>query len=187
MPSAYGGQSQQRWGDNTLTQGEYLRDFLLTDLSGRVCKTADARRKGMLLVVFFRPSDPISKQALQQVQKIADAYRESGKLTVLAVSEEDEAATRAAAPSLGVSFPVLVDHDRYHAMLYGVTALPSLFLAGGDGRVIRKSAGLHGAAVNEISAKVAVFAGVAGVAIDPAAYMPETPAPPPPPAPAPAA
>ena len=26
MPSAFGGQSQQRWGDNTLTQDEYLRD-----------------------------------------------------------------------------------------------------------------------------------------------------------------
>ena len=185
--ASFGGQSQQRWGDNTINQNEYLRDFLLTDLSGRVCKSTDGRRKGMLLVVFFRPSDPVSRAVLPLVQQIADAYKESGKLTVLALSGEDDVATRTAAPELGVSFPILVDYDRYHAMLYGVTAVPALFLAAGDGRVVRRCTGRNGAALNEMSAKIAVFSEATAVMIDPDAPMPETPAPALPPAPAPAA
>jgi len=165
MPSAFGGQSQQRWGDNTLNQNEYLRDFLLADLSGKPSKTADARRKGMLLLVFFRPSDPVSRQVLPYLQKIADAYKESGKLTVWGVSEEDEAATRAAATELGVTFPLLLDRDKYHAMVYGITTIPSLFLAGGDGLIQRKSVGCKPAALNDISRRVATFAEVEPVLV----------------------
>lgn len=182
MPSAFGGQSQQRWGDNTLNQNEYLRDFLLTDLTGRVCKTADARRKGMLLLVFFRPSDPVSRQVLPFVQKIADAYKEAGKLTIWGVSQEDDATTRAAATELGIAFPLLLDRDLYHSMLYGVTAVPALFLAGGDGQIQRKAIGFRGVALNQISDKVATFAEAEPAVIDPDSPMPERPAPPPAPA-----
>jgi peroxiredoxin len=177
MPSAFGGQSQQRWGDNTLNKNEYLRDFLLTDLSGKPTKTVDARKKGMLLVVFFRPNDPVSTQTLMSLQKFADAYKESGKLTVLAVSQSREEETRDFVTQSGVTFPCLVDHDQYLSMTYGITVIPTAYLAAGDGLVVRKMSGYRGSILNEMSAKVALFAEVAQIVIDENAPMPEPPPP----------
>lgn len=186
MPSAFGGQSQQRWGDNTLTQDEYLRDFLLTDLSGKPTKTLDARRKGMLLVVFFRTDDPVSQQTLTALQKLADAYKESGKLSILAVSQNSEEETRDFVAKFRISYSCLLDRDQYLAMTYGVTVIPTAFLAAGDGKIVRKMNGYRGGIVNEMSAKVALFAAVNQVTIDENAPMPEPP-PPAIPAPEPAA
>jgi peroxiredoxin len=177
MPSAFGGQSQQRWGDNTLSQNEYLRDFLLADLSGKPTKTLDARRKGMLLVVFFRTTDPVSQQTLTALQKLADAYKESGKLTILAVSQNSEDETREFVSKFGIGFPCLLDRDQYLSMTYGVTVMPTAYLAAGDGRIVRKMSGYRGGIVNEMSAKVALFAEVAQVTIDESAPMPEPPPP----------
>lgn len=186
MPSAFGGQSQQRWGDNTLSQNEYLRDFLLTDLSGKPTKTIDARKKGMLLVVFFRTDDPVSQQTLVGLQKLTDAYKESGKLTILAVSQNTEDETRDFAAKFGITFSCLLDRDQYLSMTYGVTTMPTTYLAAGDGHIVRKMNGYRGGILNEMSAKVALFAAVEQVTIDENAPMP---APPPPalPAPEPAA
>jgi len=89
MPTAFGGQSQQRWGDNTINANEYLRDLMLTDLNGRPTGTADARRKGMLVLAFFKADSPASQRTAPYLQKLADAYKESGKLTVLGVSQDD--------------------------------------------------------------------------------------------------
>lgn len=184
MRSTFGGQSQQRWGDNTLTQNEYLRDFLLTDLSGKPTKTIDARKKGMLLVVFFHTGDPVSQQTLAGLQRLADAYKESGKLTVLAVSQNTEDETREFAAQFGITFPCLLDRDQYLSMTYGVTTIPTAYLAAGDGRVVRKMNSYRGAILNEMSARVALFAEVAQVTIDESAPMPD---PPPPALPAPEA
>jgi peroxiredoxin len=177
MPSAFGGQSQQRWGDNTLSQNEYLRDFLLADLTGKPTKTIDARKKGMLLVVFFRTTDPVSQQTLASLQKLADAYKESGKLTVLAVSQDSEDETRDFTTRFGITFPCLLDRDQYLSMTYGVTVIPTAYLAAGDGLIVRKMSGYRGGIVNEMSAKVALFAGVEQVTIDENAPMPEPPPP----------
>ncbi|MES2459520.1 MAG: TlpA disulfide reductase family protein [Armatimonadota bacterium] len=177
MPSTFGGQSQQRWGDNTLTQNEYLRDFLLADLSGKPTKTIDARRKGMLLVVFFRTNDANSQQTLAALQKFADAYKETGKLTILAVSQNNEDETRDFVTEFGITFPCLLDRDQYLSMTYGVTVIPTAYLAAGDGLIVRKMSGYRGGILNQMSAKVALFAEVEQVVIDESAPMPEPPPP----------
>lgn len=167
MLTAFGGQSQQRWGDNTLNAQEYMRDLQLTDLSGKPCHTGQARGKGWVLLVFFNTTDPASIQTLPYVQKIADAYKESGKLTVFAVSQSDEAATRSFADTYGITVPLLLDHGQYHTMLFGVTAVPTLYLADSAGIIQRKAVGFKANALNEISAKVAAFAEVeAAVIVD---------------------
>ena len=160
MPTGFGGQSQQRWGDNTVNQNEYMRDVLLTDLGGKVCNTADARKKGMVVLAFFRPSDPVSVRLLPFLQKLADAYKESGKLTVWGVSLDDAALTRVFAADAGITFPLLLDHDGYLAMTYGITDLPTTYLADGNGLIGRKMVGVRPHALNDMSVRVAGFAGV---------------------------
>jgi peroxiredoxin len=177
MPSAFGGQSQQRWGDNTINAQEYMRDLQLSDLSGKPCHTGQARGKGWLLLVFFDTTSPASLELMPYIQKIADAYKESGKLTVWGISQNNEAETRAFADANGIKIPLLVDYDRYAAMVYGLTTVPTLYLANNAGIVQRKSAGFHPNALNDVSAKVATFAEVEPVVIVEGAPMPAPAAP----------
>ncbi|MDX1934549.1 MAG: TlpA disulfide reductase family protein [Capsulimonadales bacterium] len=178
MPGPYGGQSQQRWGDNTINANEYLRDIMMTDLSGRPTGTSDARRKGMCVLTFFDTASPVSRELLPVLQKLADVYKESGKVTVLGVSLNDRAETKALVDALGIKFPVMTDADRYHAMVYGLTAFPTTFLADGTGLVLRKLIGYRPNILNEMSAAVATFAAVEPIDL----FAP--PAPPPEPVPA---
>ena len=164
MPSGFGGQSQQRWGDNTLNQNEYMRDVQMVDTTGRVCATGDVRRKGsMILLAFFRRESPETSPLLGALQRLSDAYRESGKLTVWGVSPDDAETTAAFATSCGVKFPVLLDRDGYHAMTYGLTTFPTVYLADAGGTVKRKTAGFRKSALGDISSIVATTAGVDAV------------------------
>lgn len=157
--AAYGGQSQQRWGDNTINAQEYIRDLQLTDQSGRTCHTGPARGRGMLVLAFVAADEADSVPVLAALQRLADGYKESGKLTVwaIAVGEDDDAA-RAMAAQAGFTGSLLRDRDGYHAMCYGIHALPTTLLVNGAGLVQRKSDGYRPAALADISARYAAFA-----------------------------
>ncbi len=184
MPVAYGGQPQQRWGDHTLNTGEFMRDLFLSDLKGTMQATGAARKKGMLLLAFFKTDDPACQKALPFLETLAGAYKETGKLTVWGVSQDDEATTSAFATQFGITFPLLLDRDKYHSMLYGLVTLPTLYLADSAGAVQRKMTGWNGAILNDISARIAKFANVEEpivfVAPDGVTALPVTPDPAPP-------
>jgi peroxiredoxin len=172
MPAPYGGQSQQRWGDNTVNASEYLRDLMMTDLAtGRPTGTADARRKGMVVLVFFNVGTPDCITLIPALQRLSDAYKESGKFTVLGVSEDDEPMTRAFIAEHGLKFPLVLDHDGYHAMIYGLARVPTLYFADASGSVLKKMVGYSGKTLNDISHAVANFAQVDQVVIDENAPM----------------
>ena len=157
----FGGQSQQRWGDNTVGAGEFIRDFQLTDLSGRVCHTGPARSKGALLLAFFHPAEPESAWALSVLKAVADGYKESGKLTVFGISEGSEAETE----PLGMPFPLLLDHGGYVAMNYGISRFPAVYLVRADGSVAVKVKGGALRLFENLSAEIARLLGVEPLAL----------------------
>ena len=173
---AFGGQSQQRWGDNTVSQNEFIRDIQLTDLSGRVVHTGPARGKGMVLLAFFRTTCPTCQLTLPYLQKLADAYKESGKLTVIGISQDREHETREFAAKYGINFSLVLDRELYHSLIYGIAAVPTVYLVASDGAVARKLVGWNRRIVNDLSVKVAAFAGIETPAViveddDPAPAM----------------
>jgi peroxiredoxin len=157
MPAGFGGQSQQRWGDNTLNAQEYMRDVLLADTTGTPRSTAQARKAGMLVLAFFKTTCPTCQLTFPYLQKLADAYAEGGKLTVWGISQDDEATTRAFAEKYGVTFPLLLDRDLWHSMTYGITNVPTIYLADSGGLVLKKIIGWDRAAMNGISERIAAF------------------------------
>ena len=159
MPAGFGGQSQQRWGDNTLNPSETMRDLLLTDTTGTPRSTAQARKAGMLVLAFFKTSCPTCQLTFPYLQKLADAYGEGGKLTVWGVSQDNRDATIAFAEKHGIGFPLLLDRDLWHSMTYGIVTVPTIYLADGAGVVQKKVVGWNRAAINEISERVAAFLG----------------------------
>jgi len=158
MPVSYGGQSQQRWGDNTLNQSEVMRDVLLFDTKGKSVGTAAARKKGLLLLAFIRANDPACVATLQALQKMNEGYTASGKLSVLAVSQSETEETAAFAGALGLTFPVLLDRDAYHAMTYGISSVPTVYLTDASGIVLRKAIGNKPAVLQEMADRIATFA-----------------------------
>lgn len=157
---SFGGQSQQRWGDNTVHSGEFLRDLQLTDLAGRVCHTGPARVKGALILAFFAPTDAGSVALLKSLQALEGGYKEGGKLTIFALSQNDEAETRAVGTEAGATFPLLLDRGGYHAGLYGLATFPTLYLARADGSVAVRVKGGALAGLQSVSDAVAKIAGV---------------------------
>jgi peroxiredoxin len=137
---AFGGQSRQRWGDNTIQAGEYIRDIQVTDLSGRVNHTGPLRGKGALLLVFFDDS-PASRETLPTLQRLVGACKESGKLSALGIFAGDEAGARALTAETGADFPVALDHGGYLAMTYGLGSYPTVYLARASGEVALKLRG----------------------------------------------
>jgi peroxiredoxin len=155
---AFGGQSQQRWGDNSINAADYIRDFQMTDLAGRVCHSFPTRGRSWILFAFFG-LDGQSAQTLKALQKLADGYKESGKLTVWGISQDtDEAAVKAFAAENGITFPLMLDHQGYHAGLYGIPYAPAVFLVASDGTVQRKALGYKPNVLNDMSKRYAAFA-----------------------------
>ncbi|MBB6052530.1 peroxiredoxin family protein [Armatimonas rosea] len=155
---AFGGQSQQRWGDNSINTTDYIRDFQLTDLAGRVCHSFPTRGRGWILFAFFG-LDGQSAQTLQALQKLADGYKESGKLTVWGISQEtDPAVVKSFAAELGITFPLMLDHQLYHSGLYGIPYAPAVFLVSSDGKVQRKALGYKPTVLSDMSQRYATFA-----------------------------
>ncbi len=139
----FGGQSQQRWGDNTAAVGETFRDFLITDRKGVPQQTMLARKKGFVLIAFFTTRDETSARLLPLLQSLADAYKESGKLSILGVSEtDDDDSVAMFADVTGAKFPLMIDRERYHATNYGFTLFPTLILINGNGQVQHKAKGM---------------------------------------------
>jgi peroxiredoxin len=165
MATLYGGQSQQRWGDNTLGTGDVMRDFQFSDLSGRVQQTMGSRRGGMVILAFVEAGSPQSTKTLTALQQLADAYAESKKLSVLCLSASSEDETRALVSETGVKFPVGLDYDNYHAMCFGVTDKPTIILADGNGLILRKAIGHKVATLNDMSDRIAKLAGVPAVEV----------------------
>ena len=163
MPVSYGGQSQQRWGDNTVNKNEYIRDIFVPDLKGIMQGTMPMRKKGMLALCFFRTDDPVSQRVLPLLQKMADAYKESGKLSVLAVSMSEPEATAAFLDRYGIKFPVALDRDDWHAMHYGIATVPVVYLTDANGLVLNKAVGFKPLILNDISERYATFAEVEAV------------------------
>lgn len=158
MPTtSFGGQSQQRWGDNTLNTQESMRDLLLFDTRGEPRATAQARKGGMLVLAFFKTTCPTCQLTFPYLQKLADGYADSKKVTVWGVSQDDVETTAAFAEKYGITFPLLLDRELWHSMTYGITNVPTVYLADSAGLVHKKIVGWDRDAMNEVSARIAAF------------------------------
>jgi peroxiredoxin len=146
--------SRPRDGRVTIQPGQKAPLFQLRDAAGNQYSLAEELRKGPVVIAFFKISCPVCQFTFPFLERLHKAYSES-TATFLAVSQDDAVDTREFCSEYGLTFPAVLDDERYAASnLYGITNVPSIFLVATDGIVKASSIGFDRANLEKISAEL---------------------------------
>ena len=131
------------WGKHkkqSLESGSRAPSFKLKSIDGVTQSLEEILAKGPVLLAFFKISCPVCQLALPYLERLAA----SPSLQVVAISQDDAAATSGFRQRFGITFPALLDQSKegYPASnAYGITTVPSLFLVEKDGGIASSSTG----------------------------------------------
>ena len=130
-----------------------LADFTLTDLNGRTISSADLRGK-VVLVNFWATWCPPCRAEIPDLIKLQDKYRD--QLVVLGISEDevppDE--VKAFVAEQKMNYPVAMTTPALAKIFRGVSALPTTFVIGRDGKLEQRHTGMLNAEQTELEAQV---------------------------------
>jgi thiol-disulfide isomerase/thioredoxin len=119
-------------------------DFTLTNLSDKPVRLSDFKGKIVLLDFWATWCVPCREEipAFIQLQK---QYAGKG-FTVLGIALDDEGAAvvKPFAQKLGVNYPLVIGNTRVAAAYGGIQAVPTAFLIGRDGRILKTFLGARG-------------------------------------------
>lgn len=123
------------------------------------------RAKGPVVAAFFKVSCPVCQLAFPYLERIYKAYSDKGKFTLVGVSQNDAADTKAFNREFGVTFPTLLDDTRKYpaSNAYGLTNVPSVFMISPEGEVELSSVGWSKQDMEELNRRVAEISGVPAV------------------------
>ncbi len=130
-----------------LREGMKAPDFSLSTITGETRTFADVRGAKLTVLVFWSTWSAKSAQALNQMEKLHEKYREQG-LAIVAVNADDQksspetlAEIRAVQEKLKIGFPMLVDRGLVSFRDYGVVALPSIIVMDRERNIKRELSG----------------------------------------------
>jgi peroxiredoxin len=122
-----------------LSSGSKAPPFTLNDLNATPHSLADILARGPVLLALYKISCPVCQLTLPFLDRIA-----GGKLQIIAISQDDAAATRRFQAKFGVKLPMLLDRESENypvSTSFGITHVPSLFLIEPDGTISLTSEG----------------------------------------------
>jgi len=150
-----GAVSKSRDGKITVQEGDKAPSFTLRDAAGNEYSLAEELRKGPVIAAFFKISCPVCQFTFPFLERLHKAYGAS-TATFLAISQDNALDTREFCLEYGVTFPTLLDDERYTVSnLYGLTNVPSIFLIAADGVVRVASIGFDKTKLETISSELA--------------------------------
>ena len=118
-----------------------LADFTVTDLNGRSISSADLRGK-VVLVNFWATWCPPCRAEIPDLIKLQDKYRD--KLVVLGISEDEVSPdeVKAFVAEQKMNYPVAMTTPALAKIFRGVSALPTTFVIGRDGKLEQRHTGM---------------------------------------------
>jgi peroxiredoxin len=139
-----------------LTAGKTAPDFSLPATDGHDFSMADARKRGPVVLAFFKVSCPVCQFAFPFLERMCREYK-GRNVTFVAVSQNSLQDTKAFLKQYGVTFPVALDDSRSYRVsnAYGLTNVPTLFYISPDGKVELSSVGWSRADVAEVNTRLA--------------------------------
>src|SRR5258706_14053347 len=130
-----------------LDAGDQAPGFSLTRLDGTSPRFESGAQSRSRLLVFFETDCPTCRLAIPYLNRLA---RELGKASdILGVSQDAATPTRELVEQAPIEFPVALDVDLAVTRLYDPLAVPTPFLIGSDGRIIKTLGGFDKRALNE--------------------------------------
>ena len=137
-----------------IAAGQLAPAFSLKALDGKEYSLNTLLEKGPVVVAFFKISCPVCQFTFPFLQRIAERYA-GDSVTIIGVSQDDAADTKAFNKEYGVSFPTLLDGPGYPASnAYGLHTVPSIFLIEPDGKVNVACTGFDKADLEKIAAEL---------------------------------
>jgi peroxiredoxin len=145
-----------------LEAGVQAPQFELPAMDGSGFSLENALKRGPVLAVFFKISCPVCQYAFPYFERLYKAYG-GGKVTMVAVSQNDKRETAEFMKRYGITFPVLLDDTRSFpaSNAYGLTNVPTAFWIAEDGEIEISSVGWARKDIEEIGQKAASAGGQA--------------------------
>jgi peroxiredoxin/outer membrane lipoprotein-sorting protein len=116
-------------------------DFELKTLEGERVRLSELRGKPVVLTFWASWCGPCRRE-LPELAEVYDRLKQKG-LLVYGLNDEGKHEARAFSQKAALSFPTLDDSSLKAHRLYRVRAIPSLFIIGPDGKVVRFLRGGH--------------------------------------------
>ena len=133
----------------------------LLSVDGSKFASDDALKRGPLVAAFFKVSCPVCQLAFPYVERLFKAYGKSGKLTLVGVSQDNAADTKAFNREFGITFPALLDAKGYPVSnAYGLTNVPTIFLISPEGEIELSLVSWSKADMEGLNRKLAEISGV---------------------------
>jgi peroxiredoxin len=131
------------WGrqkKQALESGSRAPSFKLNGLDSGMQSLEEILAKGPVVLAFFKISCPVCQLAMPYLERLAG----SSSLQVVAISQDDDSATRGFRQRFGITFPTLLDQSKEGypvSNAYGISSVPSLFVVEKDGGIAASSTG----------------------------------------------
>ena len=120
-----------------LPSGVAAPEVNLSTVDGKEFSLEQARKRGPVVLAFFKVNCPVCQMAFPYLERIYKAYSGSPNVTLVGVSQNDAKETKAFNRDYGVNFPVLLDPTGKYPVsnAYGLTNVPSVFLVSSEGDI----------------------------------------------------
>ncbi len=144
-----------------LESGIRAPEIALSFPDGQKFTLKDALKRGPVVAAFFKVSCPVCQFAFPYLERIFKAYAPSGGFTLVGVSQDNAADTKAFNREFGITFPTLHDEKgKYPASnAYGLTNVPTIFLISPTGEIEFSSVGWSKPDMEQLNQKLARVAG----------------------------
>lgn len=137
-----------------IVAGNKAPGFSLKSLDGKEYSLDKLLEKGSAVVAFFKISCPVCQFTFPFLQRIAERHT-GDSVTVIGVSQDDAADTKAFNKEYGITFPTLLDGPGYPVSnAYGLSTVPTIFLIDPDGKVKVSCMGFDKADLEKIAAEL---------------------------------
>jgi peroxiredoxin len=116
--------------------GVHAPEINLVSVDGSKFALRDALKRGPVVAAFFKVSCPVCQMAFPYIERLFKAYGKTSKFTLVGVSQDNAADTKAFNREFGVTFPVLLDSKGYPVSnAYGLTNVPTIFMVSPEGEI----------------------------------------------------
>ncbi|MBI5634543.1 MAG: TlpA family protein disulfide reductase [Nitrospirae bacterium] len=130
-------ENKNAFSGTSLLVNDVAPDFSLKDLQGEKVSLSDLKGK-VVLINFWASWCPQCRNEIPGFQKMYEAHRDKG-FSIIGIALDD--VTPSSVKQLKLTYPIVRTNDKLVKDYGGIKAIPTSFLVGRNGRIIKKIKG----------------------------------------------